>query len=277
MEPEAFQREIDATAASDYEAFRGAGPDMPDTARLAAYAARPALRLYDEAIDAVFAEAAATVVTGSPAVWLVYNAGVVVKTPRCLFAIDLAHRKDVRFATSLDFALVTHNHGDHVSPAFLKAMDSQGKTVVSNFFDNYGAHRGGRMPGGYAPDRKTLSLGDVTVRTALSDHNPYLEDFTTAFEVTAGGWTLYHTGDSQNLDKLRPSRPPDLWIVHPRCGLDVAAGVRKFHPAKTVIAHLFELGHTRWRWGLAEGREDAARAVEAGSEAVVPFWGQRIQ
>lgn len=276
----AFQAGVDAVPAPAYQAFRAAGTEMPEEARRAAFAAHPALRRYDEAIERVFAEAEAAVVApgAPPAVWLVYNMGIVVKTPGSLFAVDLAHRQGARFAPALDFALVTHNHDDHWDRPFYDAMNGAGKTVVSSFLDNYAAVRAGR-PGGYARGPKTFALGDATVRATPSDHNRYLVDFTTAFEVSVGDWTLYHTGDSCNAGKLRPTRAPDLWVVHPRCGLDVAEGVRAFGPRRVAICHLCELGHApdRWRWTLADGREQAARAEAAGCPAVVPLWGERLQ
>ncbi len=277
----AFQRDIDAISAPQYLAFRSAGADM-DAADLAkAYAAKPGLRRYDAAFDKVFDEVQSTAPTadGAPAVWLLYNMGLVIRTAKTVFAIDLAHRRGVRLAPLLDFALVTHNHDDHVDAAFLQEMDRQGKIVVSNFLCNYGAHRGMKQPGGYTRRRKTFRMGDVVIRTATSDHNAYLKDFTTTFEIAVGDWTLYHTGDSSNLARLNPSRTPDLWVVHPRCGLNVAEGVRKFHPRRVAICHLCELSHPpdRWRWSLADGMEEAARAEAAGAEAFVPLWGERLQ
>ncbi|MGI5869454.1 MAG: hypothetical protein ACOX9C_08440 [Kiritimatiellia bacterium] len=170
---------IDAITPRDYQAFRAAGPDLPEAERDAAFAAHPCLRRYDEAFDKVFTEIQTTLVTNRPAVWLLYNMGVVVKTPQTTFATDLVHRQGVRLAPLLDFALVTHNHDDHVDTAFLDEMNAQGKTIVSNVLANYGALRGGKMPGGYTRQEKTFTLGDATVRTALSDHNDYLIDFTT--------------------------------------------------------------------------------------------------
>ena len=276
LTPKEIQRAIDAVTPPVYADFRAAGVGLSVRKRRDAYRDYPALKLYDMAFEKVLDEARNTTVEGVPAVWLVYNAGVIVKTPKSLFSIDLAHRLDVRFAEWLDFALLTHNHLDHFSPAFLSAMDGQGKTIVSNFFGNYGAQNEGRMRGGYTRRPKTFEFGDVTVRTDITDHNGYLLDFTTTFEVTVGGWTLYHTGDTSTVDRLAPSVAPDLWIVHPRCGLNVADGVRKFHPKMTAIVHLAEMGHGQWRWTLADGREEAARAEAAGTKAVVPFWGERI-
>lgn len=274
----AFQRDVDATEAPAFAAFVSKGRSLSAARRQAAYQSAPALRAYDAAFANVLREAVATPAPqGAPAVWFLYNMGLVIRTRKTLFAIDVAHRLGAKLAPHLDFALITHNHDDHWTPAFYEAMDGAGKTVISNFLDNYGAHRSGPSVGGYAPGRRTLKLGDVTVRTALSDHNGYLRNFTSAFEVAVGDWTLYHTGDSANLAKLNPTRRPDLWVVHPRCGLDVADGIRKFHPARTVIGHLCELGHSKWRWTLADGLEEAAKAEAAGSPAVVPLWGDRIQ
>ena len=279
-EAAAFQADVDGVSAPDYKAFRAAGTAMSEKARRAAFAAHPGLRRYDEAIEKVFDEARATVVPpgAPPAVWLVYNMGLVVKTPRVLFGIDVAHRQGARFAPMLDFALVTHNHDDHWDRPFYDAMNGAGKTVVSNFLDNYAAVRAGH-PGGYARVRRVFTIGDARIRTALSDHNRYLRNFTPAFEIAVGDWTLYHTGDSQNLAKLRPTRAPDLWVVHPRCGLDVAEGVRAFRPRRVAICHLCELGHPpeRWRWTLADGRAAADLARAAGAEAIVPLWGERLQ
>ena len=273
-----FQKELDAITPKDYTAFQLQGMELSDADRLAAYAAFPGLKRYDEAFDKVFAEIQSTAVTDKPAVWYVYNMGIIVKTPQALFTVDVNHRQATRLEPILDFALITHNHHDHYSDRFLDAIDRAGKTVISNFDDNYGAYFAKRMPGGFTRAKKTFNLKDVTIKTSLSDHNPYLIDFTTAFEIAIGDYTIYHSGDSQNIDKLNPTRTPDLWIVHPRCGLKVTDGIQKFHPKKTVIAHLFELGHAvnRWRWRVSDGQAELKKAEEAGAVAVMPLWGDRL-
>ena len=275
---DAFQKELDAITPKDYTSFQLPGMELPDADRLAAYAAFPGLKRYDEAFDKIFAEIQSATVTDKPAIWYVYNMGVVVKTPQALFTIDVNHRQATRLEPILDFALITHNHHDHYSDRFLDAVDRAGKTVISNFDDNYGAYFAKRMPGGFTRAEKTFNLKDVTVKTSLSDHNRYLVDFTTAFEVTVGDYVIYHSGDSQNIDKLTPARAPDLWIVHPRCGLKIADGIQKFRPKKTVVAHLFELGHAvnRWRWSVSDGLAEIKKAEEAGGVAVMPLWGDRL-
>ena len=230
----------------------------------------------------VMEEVKACSVTGVPAVWHVYNMGYVVKTPNALFSIDLNHRLDEALAPSLDFALITHNHNDHYRNPFYKAMDRAGKTVISNFKDNYGAadwRKGGVYweAGGYTRAEKKFKLKDVEIRTALTDHNPYLVDFTTTFEIRVGKWRLFHTGDCGNAAKLSTVwGKPDVWLVFPGCGIDIAAAYRKIKPKRMVFGHLWELGHETGR--LTTPMVKAARAkVEAlGGKVDVPLWGERV-
>ena len=267
----ALQAEIDEVTPSDFKAYLDGGWDWFGLAR------KDALLRLDDAFDKVLLEVRETVVTDRPAVWLVYNMGVVVKTKAACFSIDLMHRRAPEIAPLLDFALITHNHGDHYTEEFYRAMNGAGKTVVSNFKDNFGAKNWAEA-GGYTRAGKAFKLKDVEIRTSLADHNGYLVDFTTAFEVAAGKYTIYHSGDCSSLEKLNPTRRPDLWIVHPYCGMNVGEGVRKLRPEATVIAHLNELGHARdrWRWTWQDGLAAQREAEAAGGKAVVPVWGERI-
>lgn len=237
-----------------------------------------ALVALDRAFENVCREASDTTVDGRPAVWFVYNMGFLVKTREALFSIDLVHPHATELVPRLDFALITHNHGDHYTEAFYQAMDRAGKTVIQNFSCNYGV-RNWRTDGGYTRAEKIFRIKDVTISTALTDHNDYLVDFTTAFEITSGGFTIYHTGDCSTTKKFRLTKPgPDLWIIHPRCGMDPCEGAAVVAPKKTVIAHLNEMGHARnrWRWTWQEGLAEKAKLEAAGYASVVPLWGERI-
>ena len=234
------------------------------------------------AFENVMREAKSTVVTGDvPAVWNVYNMGYVVKTRESLFSIDLVHRRDEEFAPLLDFALITHNHGDHWRTGFYRAMNGARKTVVSNFLDNYGV-RDWRGNGGYVRGVKTFKIRDVEIRTSLIDHNEYLIDFTTAFEIRIGNWLLYHTGDSGRgtEPKLVTSwGRPDLWLFFPGCGIDTARAVEKVNPKRIVFGHLWELGHqTKHRGRLDEPliRRALAAACPIVHDTSLAFWGDRI-
>lgn len=265
-----IQREIDAVRAADFVTYKNDfAPSM-----LRQF---PALQRLENALDRVLRDVRETTVTDKPAVWFLYNMGIIVKTPATCFAIDISHRRGAELAPLLDFALITHNHGDHFTEPYYAALNGAGKTVISNFKDNYGAKQW-KVNGGYTRAVKTFTIKDVTIRTGLTDHNSYLVDFTSTFEITTHGYTIYHTGDCSTATKLNPTVQPDLWIVHPYCGLRAENGVKKFHPKTTVIAHLNELGHdvNRWRWTWEQGLKAKAKVEAAGGAALVPVWGTRL-
>ena len=267
----ALQAEIDEVTPQDFSAYLNGEWDWFGLTRKAA------LQRLDDAFDKVLKEVRETVVTDRPAVWLVYNMGVVVKTKETCFSVDLKHRKALEIAPLLDFALITHNHGDHYTEELYRAMNGAGKTVISNFKDNYGTKNWAK-DGGYTRVPKTFRLKDVEIHASLTDHNGYLVDYTTAFEIRVGSYTILHTGDCSNIAKVSPRKRPDLWIVHPRCGTKVEEGVRRLRPETTVLAHLNELGHARdrWRWTWQDGLDELKKVEQAGGKGMVPVWGERI-
>lgn len=266
------QRETDLVKPETYLAYLADG----DTRGFAA------LEKLECGFAKVWREIDATAVGEVPAVWLVYNMGVVVKTRESLFSIDLVHRRSVELAPKLDFALITHNHGDHYLPKFYQAMNGARKTVINNFIDNYGAadwRKGGHywVAGGFTRAEKTFKIKDVEIRTALTDHNAYLIDYTTTFEIRVGNWKLFHSGDCGNAQKLKTVwGSSDLWIVFPGCGIDIAAAYKRIAPKRMAFGHLWELGHRTGRLTTPMVRR-ARQAVEsAGGSVVVPLYGERI-
>ena len=271
----AWQKETDLVSAEKYEAYMQDGK----TDGLVS------LEKLERAFEKVFREARETSVGEVPAVWSVYNMGYVVKTRESLFSIDLVHRRAAEFAPLLDFALITHNHDDHWRQGFYRAMNSSGKTVVSNFLDNYGAadwRKGGKSwfaGGGYTRAVKEFRIKDVEIRTSLVDHNNYLIDFTTAFEIRVGGWVLYHTGDcgSGSEGKLGTAwGRPDLWLFFPGCGINVAKAVGVMKPKRIVFGHLWELGHKTGRLNEPLIRAALPRAKSQCGDVSLAFWGDRV-
>jgi len=276
---DALQAEINEVSPEDYAAYCRPA-DMTGRKVPVGEPKLAALRRLDAAFEKVVKEVRETKVAkgGRPAIWFVYNMGLVVKSAQSLFSLDLQHRFAEKLADELDFALVTHNHLDHYTRRFYNAMNGRlHKTVVTNFADNYGAHFA-KNPGGFTRGGKTFTFKDVTVKTSMSDHNPYLVDFTMPFEIDFGGYRIYHTGDSSNLAKLNPAKAPDLWFVHSFDGLDPVKGVKKFCPKKTVLVHLNELGHAKnkWRFTWRDGLNVKSRIEAAGGVVTMPLWGDRI-
>ena len=92
-------------------------------------------------------------------------------------------------------------------------------------------------------------------------------------------WLLYQS--CLTLLKPHAVRRPDLWVVHPGCGLNLVEGCRSDnlqHPKKVVIAHLQELGHEKgWgRMSYRDGLDAKSRLEKAGFAAEMPLWGERI-
>ena len=237
-----------------------------------------ALEALDRAFDEVLREAKETVVTGDmPAVWSVYNMGYVVKTRQSLFAIDLNHRRGTKIAPLLDFALVTHKHADHWRRDFYEAMDSAGKTVVSNFLDNKGASECGHASG-----ERVFKIKDVEIRTFRVDHSTkaWGIDFTTAFEIKIGDFRLLHTGDCRpSNDKLCVKwGRPDLWLFFPMAALDIADAMRRIGPKRVVFGHLWELGHAVESGRALKSHVNRAmpQAESQCKDVSVAFWGDRI-
>ena len=244
-----------------------------------------ALVRLENAFDEVLRGLHETNVGDVPAVWSVYNMGFVVKTRRAAFSIDLVHRRAAELTPFLDFALVTHNHDDHWRPDFYRAMNGAGKTVVSNFLDNYGTvNWTQKAPAryrncGFTRAEKVFRIKDVEIRTSLVDHNDGLIDFTTAFEIRVGDWTLYHTGDCgrKSERKLRTAwGRPDLWLFFPGCGIDVTRAVRRIRPKRLVFGHLWELGHDSGRLDAPLVRAALSAARSVGVEPELALWGDRL-
>ena len=265
---EAWQQETDLATPEQYNAYwidgdtRGAG----------------SLEKLEAAFEKIMREADALEVGDVPAVWSVYNMGYLVKTREAFFSIDLVHRRAAEIAPLLDFALVTHNHNDHWRQDFYMAMNGSGKTVISNFLDNYGV-ADWRADGGFTRAERHFKIRDVEIRTSLIDHNEYLVDFTTAFEIKVGDFILYHTGDSGRgtEEKLGTVMGrPDLWLFFPGCGIDVARAVEIVNPKRVVFGHLWELGHKTGRLTAPLIRSALCAARGKGADVSFALWGDRI-
>lgn len=265
-----WQRETELVSAESYREYMRDG----NTRSLAS------LEKLERAFERVLDEVSKTVIDDTPAVWSVYNMGYLVKTKESLFSIDLIHRRAIELADKLDFALITHNHSDHCDIELYKKLNSAGKTVISNFLDNYGAHskrNQNSIGGGFVMGEKTFRIKDVEISTSLVDHNKYLLDFTTAFEIRVGNWKLYHTGDCGVADKLKiHNTPPDVWTFFPGCGIKVATAIKKIQPKKTVFGHLWELAHSSSRLDAPLIKRALKKAKSVNANVEVAFWGDRI-
>ena len=272
-----MQNALDHISPKEYINFYKKGSGWSQNELTALYRKHPALLWYDAAFDKVLREVRdEKVLPGEVKLWLVYNIGYIIKTPTHCFSIDLHHRRASELVPLLDFALVTHNHPDHHTLDFLFAIGRAGKKIYSNFFpSNYAYSK--------AAEREIYISPTLTLRTFESDHNNRLPGFVMPFEVICGTGkevcVIYASGDSRYAEQLNPrSAKVDIYIVHPRNGMDVRNAARKINPEVVFISHLLELHHNynKWRMTFAEGYIEAEKVRSLGKKAVVPMWGEKI-
>lgn len=271
------QRAIDRM--SEDLSFKNAIRETAHAKKVAAALAKfPVMRWYDRAFDRVLEQLKSTKVeAGKPAIWYIYNMGLVVKTATCTFGIDICHRKAHAFAEHLDFLLTTHNHGDHFNNRLMRLMSAEKKPVLSNFM---------LIRNWYCRDmEKTFKIKDITIHCTAADHNAYLPWAVTNYEVVcgdgAGAFSIFHSGDCNRADHLRPHGKPDFYFGHCAIGLDFMAAAQGPMPAKTFIPlHHQELGHLGGQWRCVGFEDEPLRIVRslrsAGFKAALPLWGDRI-
>jgi len=233
------------------------------------------------ATDRAIADIHRTKVRKGLAVWHIYNVGYVFKTPDTCFGIDLCLRDGQRLVHDLDFLLVSHGHSDHVSPELMDAMIKAGKPVVTSF--RAGSRRLNMKRATTRPVE--MRFGSARVRIDIGDHHhndPKQRDNMLMFQVdcpSAGRtFTIYHSGDGSNLDKISPDRPVDVLIFHVSVGLPVERTIRKVDARMALVSHVLELGHSptppqAWRWSY----DFAFNAFKTIPEerATVLTWGER--
>jgi len=262
-----------------YDQFRSAGLHLSADEVSAWHRRQPVLAWYDHAFDKIMAEVQSTIVTGrNPAVWYVYNMGFIVKTSTCTFALDLCHRKAEKLVPYLDFALCSHNHGDHYTTDFLRAMCAAGKPFISNFnlqWDWY-----------VKEPVKELTIKGVTLRITEADHNIHLPGAINCVEIRCSqdpdAYVIYHSGDAHRPDQLHPlCKNPDMFIGHCAIGFSFPKAYQTTMPAKLMVtAHHQELGHLGGRWRCVGFHEEPARIknelTALGAKVAMPVWGERM-
>ena len=259
---------------ADFAAHRDGFGALSLADQQVALAKQPVYWFYEDAMDKLLREIPAEqVAPDSIALWHLYNMGYVLKTPRSCIGIDLSHRRAEELAPLLDALLITHSHGDHVHQPLTRAMLKAGKPVLSNFV---------RESPYFMPEPQSWQLGDLLIRTSLSDHNRRLRNFVVVYEIQCGSDDdaplLCHSGDASNIGQLTCSRWPDIHIIHPKVGIVTTDAAQKLQTRLTLISHLAEMGHNhnKWRWSYTLGLTIADQCAALGRRAAVPVWGEKI-
>ena len=259
--------------------------DMKDTDAKAEEESKAILALYNFAFEHILSEIQTTVVeNGSAVIWMLYNAGFIVKTPSVTFGMDINHRYAVRFAPYLDFMTVSHSDSDHIDNALMYAMDRLEKPVLSNF------HNANPY---YAAEPTTYHIGDTKVTTSITDENASEKYCTTVHRIklgeNAGGLEIIHTGDS-SYDRTQFTGCLDgsaTNILILRYGSPVEKNIIGTLPGQTVpdyvlLCHLEELRHypdvsPKRAWiSEAAGNMKNFSGTAISNKVFMPFWGEKM-
>ncbi len=253
----------------------------PDQTSIEMEKSNPILYCYRNAFDSILFQVKNTKVEkGTVAIWLLYNMGIVVKTPSSCFGIDINHRWAEKFEPYLDFICVTHNHEDHKSLGLMQIMSSHNKPVLSNFFE----------PGNKycSTTPATYKIGNISIRTDITDHNTKLLNFISVYRIDCGddtgNFTILHCGDSDfkptqfthvqggkvNLLVLRNGSLAENNIIGTESG--------QVKTNYAFLSHIIELRH---RIGVSPHRFPVIETLDHTSQincnhTIMPFWGEKF-
>jgi L-ascorbate metabolism protein UlaG (beta-lactamase superfamily) len=206
------------------------------------------LDLYTSMMEKVKTELRSKVDTGA-SIWMMYNDGYIVKTPKIVFAFDLVSGYD-GWGTQLPLELIdqirvlfiSHTHGDHFDTSVTHRVLSNGGFVVvpvenSNI---------GNIP--MAID-DTLTLQGLHIKAYYGLHGDVPVRM---YEVTcASGLKFLHTGDNQTSETLPEISNVDAlflnaWVNESGAqpaSIGICNCMNKIKPKIMIPGHIQELGH----------------------------------
>jgi hypothetical protein len=228
----------------------------------------PILYYLNKATEQSVAEIKATKVTRGAVIWKLYNMGYVVKTRDACFALDLNQRGSEALTGVLDFAIVSHIHGDHNNTLFLDAMIAAGKKVYTPFYKK----------GTLIDTTREFNFGGVNVRFTM---NKQADVPVIVAQINCGpsanNYTIYHIGDARLLEELNPTRHVNLFILHIENAINTSQSVARVKPDITVYDHVMELGHAvdKWRWSYQYTYNKIKNLDPAKSWILT--WGERLE
>ena len=162
-------------------------------------------------------------------------------------------------------------------------MNREKKPVITNFYPNAAYPMTDNDSGYFKGPERTFAIGDITISTYESDHNPKLRRFMQPVEFVCGSepdaCVIFSSGDTCNAQQLHCRSPKiDFHIVHPYVGLKVDEAANLLNPKVTLVSHLEEFHHRidQWRWTWRQGYEAARKIWNTGHDAIVPACGDKI-
>jgi L-ascorbate metabolism protein UlaG (beta-lactamase superfamily) len=192
-----------------------------------------------------------------------------IKTKDKIVYIDLKkYGKVVETTEKADVILVTHNHGDHCSPAKIQKLRKKNTVVIAP--KNCAARIGGNVKS-LKPGEET-TVDDVTVK-AVEAYNVkrfkpsgkpwHPKGYGVGYLVRAENKTIYHAGDTDSIPEMRQLSGIDLALLP--TGNKYTMNNSEAADAAIVIGPKTAMAMHNWE----TNREEFKKKVEANSRIKV--------
>jgi hypothetical protein len=204
--------------------------------------------------------------------WYFYNMGFVFQTATSTIGIDLSFRDAEKLAPFLDVLLITHWHHDHYDKQLVEAMIRLKKPVFSDFY-----------PNSYIVKKDTtITIGNNAISMGIGDHHRNLPIigsnnmiyYQISYKCNGEKFTIYHTGDGNNIKKMKTSDSTDVFIVHTQLPMPLSKAVYHVKPKITFASHILELSHPficRWNYDYCYKQISKIK----GYNVITLAWGER--
>ena len=264
------------------------------------------IKHYQLMIDHAIDEIATEKVSQGIIVWKFYSSGMVVKTPKTVFGIDLIgpsyfnhglgmnDQQRSRLAKLVDISFHTHIHGDHIERALTEELFKAGKMIVvpDDIREKWSDKSAAAKFIVLAPESgRKHSVGNLKVEVLASwqldsSHKPWCP--CNAYLVTTdNGVNVLFKGDINYGDDLLPwlsqvksqHEKVDLYVSAPFIWMG-GGGIHEidvlFNPL-IIPGHEFEFGH-RQDGQSGPGTQSYSSNIEAFKQqrSVILSWGEKF-
>ena len=184
-------------------------------------------------------------------VTLLYNAGVMIEVDDTRIYIDPFDLPSDYSSYPADFIFVTHDHGDHYDPSSLDLIETESTRLFFPAIMSEEATLYGAEP---VQPEDTFTFADFSVRCFYMYTMPGSEQSShpqennyTSYILDLGGFTLFHAGDSWNIEEYEQlTGQIDLALLPlgPGCqtmtGIDVVRVIETIEPRYFIPIHYAE-------------------------------------
>jgi L-ascorbate metabolism protein UlaG (beta-lactamase superfamily) len=182
-------------------------------------------------------------------IWVMYNHGVIIKTPEIIFAFDLvpgykgwsSSLLPSEIISKINVLFINHRHGDHYNSSITSTVTDNGGYVVVPSEDSW-------MGNIALSPNDTLTLMGLKIKAHDGLHSVPIR----IYEVTTpSGLKIVHTGDNQTSESLPEIDEVDILLLNAWVNesgsssavIGMKNSLSKLNPFIMIPGHIQELGH----------------------------------